>query len=152
MDKLTDYELELFIQQVEQHEMLRAPTRLRDEILEKSQQIQIQNTQVKPFQQKRITQAQAKTELIVYSFRTAAAVAVAVFLFAFVNQPTLQAQMRFNKYNNWESKWLHQEEDKYKERDAYWDGEEIPGNNWQISNILQELEQKMEGFLGGSVW
>jgi len=41
MDKLTDYELELFIQQVEQHEMLRAPTRLRDEILEKSQQIQI---------------------------------------------------------------------------------------------------------------
>ena len=113
MDKLTDYELELFIQQVEQHEMLRAPTRLRDEILEKSQQIQIQNTQVKPFQQKRITQAQAKKELIVYSFRTAAAVAVAVFLFAFVNQPTLQAQMRFNKYNNWESKWLHREEDKY---------------------------------------
>ncbi len=152
MDKLTDYELELFIQQVEQHEMLRAPTRLRDEILEKSQQIQIQNTQVKPFQQKRITQAQAKTELIVYSFRTAAAVAVAVFLFAFVNQPTLQAQMRFNKYNNWESKWLHREEDKYKERDSYWDGEEIPSNNWQISNILQELEQKMEGFLGGSVW
>ena len=97
MDKLTDYELELFIQQVEQHEMLRAPTRLRD-------------------------------------------------------QPTLQAQMRFNKYNNWESKWLHREEDKYKERDAYWDGEEIPSNNWQISNILQELEQKMEGFLGGSVW
>ena len=39
MDKLTDYELELFIQQGEQHEMLRAPTRLRDEILEKSQQI-----------------------------------------------------------------------------------------------------------------
>lgn len=152
MDKLTDYELELFIQQVEQHEMLRAPTRLRDEILEKSQQIQIQNTQVKPFQQKRITQSQAKKELIVYSFRTAAAVAVAVFLFAFVNQPTLQAQMRFNKYNNWESKWLHREEDKYKERDAYWDGEEIPSNNWQISNILQELEQKMEGFLGGSVW
>ena len=47
---------------------------------------------------------------------------------------------------------LHREEDKYKERDAYWDGEEIPSNNWQISNILQELEQKMEGFLGGSVW
>lgn len=152
MDKLTDYELELFIQQIEQHEMLRAPTRLRDEILEKSQQIQIQNTQVKPFRQKRITQTQARTELIVYSFRTAAAVAVAVFLFAFVNQPTLQAQMHFNKYNNWESKRLHLEEDTYKECDAYWDGEEIPKRNWQISNILQELERKMEGFLGGYVW
>lgn len=152
MDKLTDYELELFIQQVEQHEMLRAPTRLRDEILEKSQQIQIQNTQVKPFRQKRITQTQARTELIVYSFRTAAAVAVAVFLFAFVNQPTLQAQMHFNKYKNWESKRLHLEEDTYKEHDAYWDGEEIPKRNWQISNILQELERKMEGFLGGYVW
>lgn len=152
MDKLTDYELELLIQQVEEHEMLRAPTRLKDEILEKSRQIQIQNTQGKAFRQKRITQAQAKTELIVYSFKTAAAVAVAVFLFAFVNQPTLQANMHFNRYHNWENKRLYLEKDKYKESDAYWNDEEIPRHNWQISNILQELDRKMEGFLGGSVW
>ena len=153
MDKLTDYELELLIQQVEEHEMLNAPARLKDEILEKSQHIQ--STQIKPLPQRRITRTAARAELIAYSFKTAAAVAVAVFLFAFVNHPALQTKLCINRDYNWENDSVYTEEGRFMDGDSSWDNwdsEQTPKQNWMIFNILQEVNRKMDRFLGGFVW
>lgn len=86
MDKhmqMTDYELELLINEVESAEMLEAPKRLKSEVLTKSRSIQTQTA-------KQVTKASVRVELFLYGLKTAVAVAVAILLFGVVNQGTVE--------------------------------------------------------------
>ena len=86
MDKqtqMTDYELELLINEVESAEMLEAPKRLKSEVLTKSRSIQTQTA-------KQVTKASVRVELFLYGLKTAVAVAVAILLFGIVNQRTVE--------------------------------------------------------------
>lgn len=89
MDKqtqMTDYELELLINEVESAEMLEAPQRLKSEVLTKSRSIQTQTA-------KQVTKASVKVELFLYGLKTAVAVAVAILLFGIVNQGTVEGMV-----------------------------------------------------------
>ena len=89
MDKqtqMTDYELELLINEVESAEMLEAPKRLKSEVLEKSHSIQTQTA-------KKVTKASVRVELFLYGLRTAVAVAIAILLFSIVNQGALEGMI-----------------------------------------------------------
>ena len=89
MDKQTqktDYELELLINEVESAEMLEAPKRLKSEVLTKSRSIQTQTA-------KQVTKASVRVELFLYGLKTAVAVAVAILLFGFVNQGTVEGMV-----------------------------------------------------------
>ena len=89
MDKqtqMTDYELELLINEVESAEMLEAPKRLKSEVLTKSRSIQTQTA-------KQVTKASVRVELFLYGLKTAVAVAVAILLFGIVNQGTVEGMI-----------------------------------------------------------
>lgn len=89
MDKhmqMTDYELELLINEVESAEMLEAPKRLKSEVLVKSHSIQMQTA-------KQVTKASVRVELFLYGLKTAVAVAVAILLFGVVNQGTVEGMI-----------------------------------------------------------
>lgn len=89
MDKqtqMTDYELELLINEVESAEMLEAPKRLKSEVLAKSHSIQTQTA-------KQVTKASVRVELFLYGLKTAVAVAVAILLFGIVNQGTVEGMV-----------------------------------------------------------
>ncbi len=89
MDKqtqMTDYELELLINEVEGAEMLEAPKRLKSEVLTKSRSIQTQTA-------KQVTKASVRVELFLYGLKTAVAVAVAILLFGIVNQGTVEGMV-----------------------------------------------------------
>ena len=89
MDKhmqMTDYELELLINEVESAEMLEAPKRLKSEVLTKSRSIQTQTA-------KQVTKASVRVELFLYGLKTAVAVAVAILLFGVVNQGTVEGMI-----------------------------------------------------------
>ena len=89
MDKqtqMTDYELELVINEVESAEMLEAPKRLKSEVLTKSRSIQTQTA-------KQVTKASVRVELFLYGLKTAVAVAVAILLFGIVNQRTVEGMV-----------------------------------------------------------
>ena len=89
MDKhmqMTDYELELLINEVESAEMLEAPKRLKSEVLTKSRSIQTQTA-------KHVTKASVRVELFLYGLKTAVAVAVAILLFGVVNQGTVEGMI-----------------------------------------------------------
>lgn len=89
MDKqtqMTDYELELLINEVESAEMLEAPKRLKSEVLEKSRSIQTQTV-------KQATKASVQVELFLYGLKTAVAVAIAILLFSIVNQGALEGMI-----------------------------------------------------------
>ncbi len=89
MDKqtqMTDYELELLINEVESAEMLEAPKRLKSEVLAKSRSIQTQTA-------KQVTKASVRVELFLYGLKTAVAVAVAILLFGIVNQGTVEGMV-----------------------------------------------------------
>ena len=89
MDKqtqMTDYELELLINEVESAEMLEAPKRLKSEVLTKSRSIQTQTA-------KQVTKASVRVELFLYGLKTAVAVAVAILLFGIVNQGTVEGMV-----------------------------------------------------------
>lgn len=89
MDKqtqMTDYELELLINEVESAEMLEAPKRLKSEVLTKSRSIQTQTA-------KQVTKASVRVELFLYGLKTAVAVAVAILLFGIVNQRTVEGMV-----------------------------------------------------------
>ena len=89
MDKhtqMTDYELELLINEVESAEMLEAPQRLKSEVLTKSRSIQTQTA-------KQVTKASVRVELFLYGLKTAVAVAVAILLFGVVNQGTVEGMI-----------------------------------------------------------
>ena len=89
MDKhmqMTDYELELLINEVESAEMLEAPKRLKDEVLMKSRSIQTQTA-------KKVTKASVRVELFLYGLRTAVAVAITILLFSIVNQGALEGMI-----------------------------------------------------------
>lgn len=89
MDKqtqMTDYELELLINEVESAEMLEAPKRLKSEVLAKSHSIQTQTA-------KKVTKASVRVELFLYGLKTAVAVAVAILLFGIVNQGTVEGMV-----------------------------------------------------------
>ena len=76
MDKhtqMTDYELELLINEVEGTQMLEAPKRLKDEVLMKSRSIQTQTA-------RQVTKASV-------------AVAIAILLFGVVNQGTVEGMI-----------------------------------------------------------
>ena len=103
MDKhtqMTDYELELLINEVEGTQMLEAPKRLKDEVLMKSRSIQTQTA-------RQVTKASVRVELFLYGLKTAVAVAIAILLFGVVNQgavegmiPSTDAMERIE--TNWE--------------------------------------------------
>lgn len=103
MDKhtqMTDYELELLINEVEGTQMLEAPKRLKDEVLMKSRSIQTQTA-------RQVTKASVRVELFLYGLKTAVAVAIAILLFGVVNQgivegmiPSADAMERIE--TNWE--------------------------------------------------
>ena len=87
MDKhtqMTDYELELLINEVEGTQMLEAPKRLKDEVLMKSRSIQTQTA-------RQVTKASVRVEL--YGLKTAVAVAIAILLFGVVNQGTVEGMI-----------------------------------------------------------
>ena len=89
MDKhtqMTDYELELLINEVEGTQMLEAPKRLKSEVLTKSRSIQTQTA-------KQVTKASVRVELFLYGLKTAVAVAVAILLFGIVNQRTVEGMV-----------------------------------------------------------
>ena len=90
MDKkqtqMTDYELELLINEVESAAMLEAPKRLKSEVLTKSRSIQTQTA-------KQVTKASVRVELFLYGLKTAVAVAVAILLFGIVNQRTVEGMV-----------------------------------------------------------
>lgn len=89
MDKqtqMTDYELELLINEVESAEMLEAPKKLKSEVLTKSRSIQTQTA-------KQVTKASVRVELFLYGLKTAVAVAVAILLFGIVNQRTVEGMV-----------------------------------------------------------
>lgn len=89
MDKqtqMTDYELELLINEVESAEMLEVPKRLKSEVLAKSRSIQTQTA-------KQVTKASVRVELFLYGLKTAVAVAVAILLFGIVNQGTVEGMV-----------------------------------------------------------
>ena len=89
MDKqtqMTDYELELLINEVESAEMREAPKRLKSEVLAKSRSIQTQTA-------KKVTKASVRVELFLYGLKTAVAVAVAILLFGIVNQGTVEGMV-----------------------------------------------------------
>ena len=89
MDKqtqMTDYELELLINEVESAEMLEAPKRLKSEVLTKSRSIQTQTA-------KQVTKASVRVELFLYGLKTTVAVAVAILLFGIVNQRTVEGMV-----------------------------------------------------------
>ena len=89
MDKhtqMTDYELELLINEVEGTQMLEAPKRLKDEVLMKSRSIQTQTA-------RQVTKASVRVELFLYGLKTAVAVAIAILLFGVVNQGTVEGMI-----------------------------------------------------------
>lgn len=89
MDKhtqMTDYELELLINEVEGTQMLKAPKRLKDEVLMKSRSIQTQTA-------RQVTKASVRVELFLYGLKTAVAVAIAILLFGVVNQGTVEGMI-----------------------------------------------------------
>ena len=89
MDKhtqMTDYELELLINEVEGTQMLEAPKRLKDEVLMKSRSIQTKTA-------RQVTKASVKVELFLYGLKTAVAVAIAILLFGVVNQGTVEGMI-----------------------------------------------------------
>lgn len=89
MDKhtqMTDYELELLINEVEGTQMLEAPKRLKDEVLMKSRSIQTQTA-------RQVTKASVRVELFLYGLRTAVAVAITILLFSIVNQGALEGMI-----------------------------------------------------------
>ena len=89
MDKhtqMTDYELELLINEVEGTQMLEAPKRLKDEVLMKSHSIQTQTA-------RQVTKASVRVELFLYGLKTAVAVAIAILLFGVVNQKTVEGMI-----------------------------------------------------------
>ena len=89
MDKhtqMTDYELELLINEVEGTQMLEAPKRLKDEVLMKSRSIQTQTA-------RQVTKASVRVELVLYGLKTAVAVAIAILLFGVVNQGTVEGMI-----------------------------------------------------------
>lgn len=89
MDKhtqMTDYELELLINEVEGTQMLEAPKRLKDEVLMKSRSIQTQTA-------RQVTKASVRVELFLYGLKTAVAVAIAIQLFGVVNQGTVEGMI-----------------------------------------------------------
>ena len=89
MDKhtqMTDYELELLINEDEGTQMLEAPKRLKDEVLMKSRSIQTQTA-------RQVTKASVRVELFLYGLKTAVAVAIAILLFGVVNQGTVEGMI-----------------------------------------------------------
>ena len=89
MDKhtqMTDYELELLINEVEGTQMLEAPKSLKDEVLMKSRSIQTQTA-------RQVTKASVRVELFLYGLKTAVAVAIAILLFGVVNQGTVEGMI-----------------------------------------------------------
>ena len=89
MDKhtqMTDYELELLINEVEGTQLLEAPKRLKDEVLMKSRSIQTQTA-------RQVTKASVRVELFLYGLKTAVAVAIAILLFGVVNQGTVEGMI-----------------------------------------------------------
>lgn len=89
MDKhtqMTDYELELLINEVEGTQMLEAPKRLKSEVMAKSHSIQTQTA-------RQVTKASVRVELFLYGLKTAVAVAIAILLFGVVNQGTVEGMI-----------------------------------------------------------
>lgn len=122
MENMTDFELERLIRETEEEGLLQAPTRMKDEILKKSQSVPAKAAC-------QVTKASVRVELMIYSLKTAAAVAMAIFLFSLICHPTLQAAI---------------EQETVQEQS---DGQE----QWHdvLSNILERANRKLWQYTGG---
>lgn len=128
MEKMTDFELECLIRETEEEGLLQAPKRMKDEILKKSQSVPAKAAC-------QVTKASVRAELMIYSLKTAAAVAMAIFLFSLICHPTLQAAI---------------------EQDAVWEREAAQESSdgqeqWRdvLSNVLERANRKLWQYTGG---
>lgn len=80
--EISDYELELLIQEVESTQMLAVPKRLKSEVLQKSSSLKNQVS-------KQVNETSMKLELLFYGLKIAVAVPIAILMFGIVNQATL---------------------------------------------------------------
>lgn len=80
--EISDYELELLIQEVENTQMLAAPKRLKSEVLQKSRSLKNQAS-------RQANRASAKIELLLYGLKIAVAIPAAIMMFGFVNQASM---------------------------------------------------------------
>ncbi len=118
MRQMTDYELACLIAETEAEGLLRAPDRMKSEIMEKSGRIQTRAV-------RQMTKASVRMELLLYGLKTAAAVATAIFLFGVVSHPALQSAIEQNDV------WA-QEADKERLGDAFSDVlERVNRRLWQ---------------------
>ena len=128
MEKMTDFELELFMKETEEARLLQAPGRMKAEIMAKSQSMSTRAV-------RQVTRASVKVELMIYGLKTAAAVAVAIFLFCLICHPNLQAAMRQ------EAVWEHEAAKDDSDRLGQW--------SETLSDALDWANRKMWQYTGG---
>lgn len=122
MGNMTDFELERLIRETEEEGLLQAPKRMKDEIMKKSRSVPVKAAY-------QVTKASVRVELMIYSLKTAAAVAMAIFLFSLICHPTLQAAIG---------------------QDAAWE-QEAAQEQWHdvLSNVLERANRKLWQYTGG---
>lgn len=122
LENMTDYDLLLLIDDVEKNGMIKAPDRLKENIISESQKI---NNQVI----RQANNASAKVELWLYGLKTAVAVTVAIILFSFINQPSIRYEIS-NRYEiNYEN-----------EKNHYSDYEE---KRTILGNAMDKMDEKL---------
>lgn len=124
MANMRDFDLELLIRETEEEGLLQAPKRMKEEIIKKSQSIPAKAAC-------QMTKASARVELMIYSLKTAAAVAMAIFLFSLICHPTLQAAI---------------------EQDTAWAQEHSDGQErWNdvLEKVLERANRKLWQYTGG---
>lgn len=128
MGNMTDFELERLIRETEEEGLLQAPKRMKDEILKKSQSVPAKAAC-------QVTKASVRVELMIYSLKTAAAVAMAIFLFSLICHPTLQAAI--GQDAAWEQEAVREQSDGQKQ--------------WHdvLSNVLERANRKLWQHTGG---
>ncbi|MDE7206658.1 MAG: hypothetical protein K2N90_05795 [Lachnospiraceae bacterium] len=128
MKSMMDFDLELLIRETEEEGLLQAPKRMKEEIIKKSQSMPAKAAC-------QVTKASARVELMIYSLKTAAAVAMAIFLFSLICHPTLQAAIGQNAA--W-GQGAAQEDSDGRER-------------WHdvLENVLEQANRKLWQYTGG---
>lgn len=122
MGNMTDFELERLIRETEEEGLLQAPSRMKDEILMKSQSVPAKAAC-------QVTKASVRVELMIYSLKTAAAVAMAIFLFSLICHPTLQAAIG--------QETVQEQSDGQEQRHDV------------LSNVLERANKKLWQYTGG---
>lgn len=122
LENMTDYDLLLLIDDVEKNGMIKAPDRLKENIIAESQKINNQAI-------RQANNVSAKVELWLYGFKTAVAVTVAIILFSFINKPS----MRYEIFNRYEINYEDQENNysDYEEKRTF------------LGNAMDKMDEKL---------